>query len=171
MTSMEARFRDATRTVPLPSPWNLSAYLADVAAHRGRSITLAPVPASVLAETGCRGSGLWIARRHDDIIVYDAAATERNADHIILHEVGHMLLGHGRDDGAEPGRAGDSAPLAPTIATLLPSISPQSIQHVLGRNEFGAERERDAEVFADMTMVYATLPQRRTRSFRLFGRR
>jgi hypothetical protein len=164
MTSMEARFRDATRTVPLPSPWNLSAYLASVAAHRGRSISLHTAPAAMLAESGCRGSGLWVARKHDDIIVYDSEATERNADHIILHEVGHMLLGHGRDD-TDP-----AAPLAPTLAALLPSISPVSIRHVLGRSDFGTEREQEAEVFADMTMVYATLPRRRDRSFRLFGR-
>ncbi|QIS14465.1 hypothetical protein [Nocardia arthritidis] len=165
MTSMEARFRDATRIVPLPSPWSLNAYLAQVAAHRGRSIAIRPVPAAVLNESGCRGSGLWIARKHDDIIVYDEAATGRNADHIVLHEVGHMLLGHGRA-GTHPVDR-----LAPTLATLLPSISPHSIEHVLGRNEFGAEWEREAEVFADMTMVYATLPRRKVRSFRLFGRR
>ncbi|WP_433683733.1 hypothetical protein [Nocardia sp. CA-119907] len=164
MTSMEARFRDAARTVPLPSPWNLSAYLANVAAHRGRSISLQAVPASALADIGCRGSGLWVARGRDDIIVYDASATERNVDHIILHEIGHMLFGHGRGETAA------AAPIAPTLAALLPSISPASIEHVLGRNEFGAERERDAEVFADMTMVYATLPRRKDRSFRLFGR-
>jgi hypothetical protein len=75
-----------------------------------------------------------------------------------------MLLGHGRDD-TDP-----AAPLAPTLAALLPSISPVSIRHVLGRNDFGTEREQEAEVFADMTMVYATLPRRRDRSFRLFGR-
>ncbi|MFX0576732.1 hypothetical protein [Nocardia nepalensis] len=164
MTSMEARFRDAARTVPLPSPWNLSAYLASVAAHRGRSISLQAVPAATLADIGCRGSGLWVARGRDDIIVYDASATDRNVDHIILHEIGHMLFGHGRAD------TDAAAPIAPKLAALLPSISPASIEHVLGRNEFGADRERDAEVFADMTMVYATLPRRRDRSFRLFGR-
>ncbi|MEV0246028.1 hypothetical protein AB0H76_05500 [Nocardia sp. NPDC050712] len=160
MTSMEARFGDATRTVPLPNPWNLNAYLADVAAYRGRSISLRSVPAEMLAEKGCRGKGLWLARKHDDIIVFDAAATERNADHIILHEIGHMLLGHGKSD-AEP-----ATPLPPKLAALLPSLS---VQHALGRNEFGADNEREAEVFADMTMVYATLPRRRGR--RLFGRR
>lgn len=164
MTSMEARFRDATRTVPLPSPWNLNAYLAEVAAYRGRSISLQPVPAGTLVEIGCRGSGLWIARKHDDIIVYDSGATERNADHLILHEVGHMLLGHGTEE------SDTAAALAPKLAALLPSFSPGSMKHVLGRAEFGGEREQEAEVFADMTMVYATLPQRRVRSFRLFGR-
>ncbi|MFC9896134.1 hypothetical protein ACFVMC_20805 [Nocardia sp. NPDC127579] len=161
MTSMEARFGDATRTVPLPNPWNLTAYLADVAAYRGRSISLRPVPAEMLTEKGCRGKGLWVARKHDDIIVYDDAATERNADHIILHEIGHMLLGHGKAE-ADP-----NAPLPPMLAALLPALS---VQHVLGRNEFGAEREQEAEVFADMTMVYATLPRRRGRGLRLFGR-
>ncbi|MBF6296593.1 hypothetical protein IU459_03435 [Nocardia amamiensis] len=163
MTSMEARLGDATRSVPLPSPWNLTVYLAAVAAHRGRSISLHPVPKAMLADTGCGGGGLWVARKHDDIIVYDAAATGRNADHIILHEIGHMLLGHHKD--AERGD-----PLPPALAVILPSISPQSIEHVLGRAEFGADREREAEVFADMTMVYSTLPRRRSRSFRLFGR-
>jgi hypothetical protein len=143
----------------------MSAYLASVAAHRGRSISLHPVPARVLAETGCRGSGLWVARKHDDIIVYDADASERDADHIILHEVGHMLFGHGKDE-AEP-----ATPMTLTLTALLPSLSPVTIRHILGRSDFGTEREQEAEVFADMTMVYATLPQRKDRSFRLFGRR
>ncbi|MBF6191195.1 hypothetical protein [Nocardia implantans] len=163
MTSMEARFGDAARTVPLPNPWNLTAYLAAVAAHRGRSISLHPVPKAMLADTGCGGGGLWVARKHDDIIVYDAAATGRNADHVILHEVGHMLLGHDKD--RERGN-----PVPPSLAVILPSISPRSIEHVLGRADFGVDREREAEVFADMTMVYSTLPRRRRRSFRLFGR-
>ncbi len=161
MTSMEAHFREAARTVPLPSPWNLSTYLARVAAHRGRSISLQPIPPAALADTGCRGSGLWVTRGHDDIIVYDATAIERNADHIILHEIGHMLFGHGKE-GTEP--------ITPSLAALLPSISPSSIGHVFGREHFGPDREQEAEVFADMTMVYATLPSRPARSFRLFGR-
>ncbi|WP_238815461.1 hypothetical protein [Nocardia brasiliensis] len=163
MTSMDARLGDATRTVPLPNPWDLSAYLAAVAAHRGRSITLHTAPRAVLHEIGCGAGGLWVARTHDDIIVYDDEAIERNVDHLVLHQVGHMLLEHGeRQDRPDP--------LPPSLAVLLPTMSPRSIEHALGRGDFGEEREREAEVFADMTMVYATLPRRRARSFRLFGR-
>ncbi|MET7767559.1 hypothetical protein [Nocardia sp. NPDC005366] len=161
MTSMEARIGDATRAVPLPNPWNLNAYLGEVAAYRGRSISVRQVPGEMLAERGCRGKGLWVARTHDDIIVYDADAIDRNADHIILHEIGHMLLGHGKAED-EP-----TAPMPTTLASLFPSLS---IQHALGRTEFGADREQEAEVFADMTMVYATLPRKKGRGFRLFGR-
>ncbi|MBF6071398.1 MULTISPECIES: hypothetical protein [Nocardia] len=163
MTSMEARLGDATRTVPLPSPWDVNEYLARVAAHRGRSISLRPVPAELLAGNGCRGAGLWVSRRFDDIIVYDAEATDRNADHIILHEIGHMLLGHGPADDAPT-----AAELPPELAALVPAVPGQ---HVLGRAEFGQDREQEAEVFADMTMVYATLPRRRSRGLRRFGRR
>lgn len=49
-------------------------------------------------------------------------------------------------------------------------MAPGAVAHVLGRDDFGPERERDAGVFAEMTMVYATLPRRKERSFRLFGR-
>ena len=162
MTSMEAHFGDAARTVPLPNPWTINAYLAEVAAHRKRSISLRPVSGDLLAEKGCRGKGLWIARRHDDIIVYDEDATGRNAEHIILHEIGHMLLGHGDLDAAPA-----NAPLPSALAAL---ITASAGQHMLGRAEFGQEGERDAEVFADMTMVYATLPRKQARGFRLFGR-
>lgn len=165
MTSMEARLGDATRTVPLPGPWDVNEYLARVAAHRGRSISLRPVPADVLAENGCRGAGLWVARRYDDMIVFDSGATGRNADHIILHEVGHMLLGHGPSDIAEDPPA---VTLAPALAALLPAVAGQ---HVLGPEEFGPENEQHAQVFADMMMVYATLPRRKKRGIRRFGRR
>lgn len=166
MTSMEARLGDATRTVPLPGPWDVNEYLASVAAHRGRSISVRPVPADTLVENGCRGAGLWVARRYDDMIVFDSEATGRNADHIILHEVGHMLLGHGPDDDTADGLV--PSPLPPDLAALLPDVAGR---HVLGRTEFGPEREQEAQVFADMMMVYATLPRRRSRGLRLFGRR
>ncbi|HLS79098.1 MAG TPA: hypothetical protein VK083_20155 [Nocardia sp.] len=165
MTSMEARLGDATRTVPLPDPWDVNDYLARVAAHRGRSISIRPVPADMLAEIGCRGAGLWVARRYDDMIVYDSEATGRNADHIILHEVGHMLLGHGPDAADLDAPSAGALPAA--LAALLPAVAGQ---HVLGHNEFGPENEQHAQVFADMMMVYATLPRRRKRGLRLFGR-
>jgi len=166
MTSMEARLGDATRTVPLPGPWDVNEYLARVAAHRGRSISLRPVPADMLVENGCRGAGLWVARRYDDMIVFDSEATGRNADHLILHEVGHMLLGHGPSD-ADIADGLLPRPLPPDLAALLPAVAGQ---HVLGRGEFGPEREQEAQVFADMMMVYATLPRRRSRGRRIFGR-
>ncbi|RJO74819.1 hypothetical protein D5S18_15360 [Nocardia panacis] len=178
MTSMEARSGDAARTVPLPNPWDLNAYLAAVAAHRGRPIALRPVPAAVLDETACRVGALWLARGHDDIIVYDDSAGGRATEHVVLHGIGHLLLGHGPAEAHAQGlgsaaldRSASVERLPARLAAALPTISAQSIRHVLGHREFRPDQERDAEVFADMTMVYATLPRRRRRSWWPFGRR
>jgi hypothetical protein len=159
MPGMESRFRELSRDVPVPSPWNLTAYLDAVAEHRGRSITLQPVDTALLAGAGCgTGSGLWIAKRDADVIVYGADTTEWHAEHIIVHEIGHMLLGHGPESA--PAAESAPAPLS-VIAELLPSISPESIAYVLGRSDYESARERDAETFADLVMLQAMRPPRR----------
>jgi predicted Zn-dependent protease len=139
----------------------LQTYLDDVAAYRGRSISLLPIDTARLAGTGCgTGSGLWIAKQDSDVIAYGADTTEWHAEHIIMHELGHMLLGHGPEQ-SESGEAPTSAPTVAAVADLLPSISPESIAHVLGRTDYGTRRERDAETFADMVMLHAMRPPSR----------
>ncbi|MET7769735.1 hypothetical protein [Nocardia sp. NPDC005366] len=160
MAGIDARFRELSRNIPIPRPWNLTAYVGAVAEFRGRAITVHPVDTTVLAGAGCgTGSGLWIAKRDADVIVYGADTTEWHAEHIVAHELGHMLLGHGPDRAA-----GDNAPSTPhtlaAVAELLPSISPESIRHVLGRTDYGSIRERDAETFADLVMLRAMRPRR-----------
>ncbi|MEV0295121.1 ImmA/IrrE family metallo-endopeptidase [Nocardia sp. NPDC050710] len=161
MAGMDTRFRELSRNVPIPHPWDLTTYLDSVAEYRGRAITLQPVDTAVLAGAGCgTGSGLWIAKHDSDVIVYGADTTEWHAEHIIAHELGHMLLGHGPD----PAPADDCAPTTETlsaVAELLPSIAPESIRHVLGRTDYGNTRERDAETFADLVMLQAMRPPRR----------
>lgn len=153
--TIKGRFTELATMIPIPYPWDLAAYVDAVADHRGRPITLRAVDMSGLAGTGCgTGTGLWIARRDEDLIVYDAGTSEWHIEHIILHEIGHMLFGHTRSQGE------DGEVFGPTIATLLPSISPESISQVLGRDDYGTVREREAETFADMVMVQAMLPRR-----------
>ncbi|MFG1791495.1 hypothetical protein [Nocardia sp. NPDC049149] len=158
--AMQARFRNLTRDLPIPQPWDLSSYLDDVAEYRGRSISLLPIDTALLAGSGCgTGSGLWIAKQDSDVIVYGADTTEWHAEHIIVHELGHMLLGHGPEQPAD--EQATTTPTVAAVAELLPSISPESIAHVLGRTDYGTSRERDAETFADMVMLHAMRPPRR----------
>ncbi|WP_254189433.1 hypothetical protein [Nocardia noduli] len=157
MAGMDTRFRELSRDVSIPRPWKLSSYIDAVAEFRGRPITLHPVDTVDLAGAGCgTGSGLWIAKQDSDVIVYGADTTEWHAEHIVAHELGHMLLGHGPDraDGATADHT-----LA-AVTELLPSISPESIRHVLGRTDYGSSRERDAETFADLVMLQALRPRR-----------
>ncbi|MGW4771535.1 hypothetical protein ACWEO2_26240 [Nocardia sp. NPDC004278] len=154
MPSIEERFHNLAGAVPIPSPWDLDSYLTAVASYRHRPITLRPTDTTALAGTGCgTGSGLWIARRDDDIIVYDRATSRWHAQHIILHEIGHMLLEHDQQPVTE------TAVPASTVQMLLPSVSPEAVRLVLGRNAYDSDRERDAERFADLTMMHTNTPQ------------
>ncbi|MEU7219038.1 hypothetical protein [Nocardia iowensis] len=154
MSSMADRFRELSDAVPIPRPWSLDAYVAVVAEYRKRPITLAPMDTSGLGGTGCgTGSGLWIARHDDDIIVYDRDTSPWHAQHIVLHEVGHMLLDHGQQHTGQPDAVGSDA-----LSRLLPSISLDSVRRVLGRDAYGDDYERDAEAFADAAMLHATQP-------------
>ncbi|MFC4126397.1 hypothetical protein [Nocardia rhizosphaerae] len=155
MTIDQQMFEELTRAAPIPYPWDPVEYVNRVAEHRGRPIVLCPIDPQALAGTGCgTGSGLWIAREHDDVVMY-GGATESHAYHIIAHEIGHMLLGH---DQAATGsiEATDALPLH----DLMPSLSTESIRSVLRRQDYSTDRERDAETFADLLMVHAMLPQR-----------
>ncbi|MBF6340693.1 hypothetical protein IU450_33090 [Nocardia abscessus] len=158
MEDLAARFEELGRLVPIPHPWDITEYIERVAQYRGRPITLCPTDVGALSESGCgTGSGLWIAREGDDVIMY-GADTEWHADHIIAHEIGHMLLGHG-------GTAGDAAADLP-LRELMPSLSLETIRGVLRRQDYGSERERAAETFADLLLVEAMLPKRSASRFR-----
>ncbi|WP_062993927.1 hypothetical protein [Nocardia anaemiae] len=158
MEDLAARFEDLGRLVPIPYPWDITEYIARVAQYRGRPITLCPIDVGALSGNGCgTGSGLWIAREGDDVIMY-GADTEWHADHIIAHEIGHMLLGHG-------GTAGAAAADLP-LRELMPSLSLETIRSVLRREDYGSERERAAETFADLLLVEAMLPKRSASRFR-----
>ncbi len=161
MTELNEQFQELIRVIPIPYPWDAVAYVDRVAEFRGRPITLCAIEPGSLSGTGCgTGSGVWIARQHDDVIMY-GADTAWHADHIIAHELGHMLLGHGHD-GAEASPDTSDLPLR----ELMPSLSAEAIMSVLRRRDYSTERERDAETFADMLLVEATLPRRRPSPFR-----
>lgn len=156
MSSMGDRFRELSVVVPFPGPWDLDAYIAAVAEYRGRPIELAAMDTSMLGGAGCgTGSGLWIARHDDDIIVYDRDTSPWHAQHIVLHEIGHMLLGHDRQPSGQADTFRGTA-----LAALMPSIARDSIRHVLGRDAYGDDTEREAEAFADAAMLHATHPPR-----------
>ncbi|MEU2253010.1 hypothetical protein ABZ540_07520 [Nocardia xishanensis] len=158
MEDLAARFDELGRLVPIPHPWDTMEYVARVEEYRGRPITLCPIDVGALSGNGCgTGSGLWIARESSDVIMY-GADTEWHADHIIAHEIGHMLLGHGE---ATSGAAADLP-----LRELMPSLSLETIRSVLRRQDYGSEREHAAETFADLLLVEAMLPKRSASRFR-----
>lgn len=80
----------------LPTPWDLTALVGQIARERDRPIHLMPVEmhGSVL-------HGLWVATSRADYIAYPARSGPFKQTAIVLHEVAHMWLGHPSRDLAE----------------------------------------------------------------------
>lgn len=73
---------------PLPSPWSIRELCDRLAAQRQRELLLHPMTLSALP------LGLWYFDGKRDHIIFRAEATGYHRDHIILHEICHMLARH-----------------------------------------------------------------------------
>lgn len=128
-------------TLRVPQPWDLADFLEQVTALLGKEIRLVPLPTVTAAGLPC---GLVLERAEDIVIAYDAHSSGYHADHIVLHEIGHLLLDHagGTEDGTSRS----------TVETLFPSMDPGSVLRVLHRSDYDDLAERQAELFASLVM-------------------
>ena len=136
------------RKLPIPVPWDRDVFIANIAAQRGRPIHLIPTDTAALAGSPC---GLWLTREHDDLILHEIGTSPYHVFNIVGHEIGHMMLGHGRNRafGADRDREED------LCRRVLPAIDPETVQAVLGRTDYASDQERDAEMFAHILMIAA----------------
>ncbi|MFY1632065.1 hypothetical protein ACN27F_02070 [Solwaraspora sp. WMMB335] len=132
--------RQLDRTVGLPVPFHLEEFLDRWSRHRGgRPISLFPLTVAELPVGTC---GLWLALPDQDIVAFPVDAPRNHRDHIVLHEVGHMLAAHA---------AGPDRPAA-GFADLLPDLDPAMVRSVLGRCAYGDVPEQEAELIASLIM-------------------
>jgi len=125
-----ARLRD----LPLPAPFDVHNLSDRIADRRGRPIRLIPV--SDL--TGV--CGLWIATDTTDLICYERDTTRPHQDHIILHELSHVLCDH-----FPVSLQGNHHTQA-----LFPDLDPAMVRAVLGRAGYTTDEEREAETLASL---------------------
>ncbi|WP_018680939.1 hypothetical protein [Actinokineospora enzanensis] len=117
----------------LPTRSDLAGLCEHLAAVRGRPLHVVPV--AMLASQPC---GMWIATRDADWIFYDQDTTRAHQEHIILHEIGHMICCH---------RGGGHLD-EDTAAVFFPDIDPQLVRDMLARTTYSDAQEQQAEVMA-----------------------
>jgi hypothetical protein len=157
MPNARAMLRSARRRLAdlpeLPEPWDIAEFARRVADQRGRPIELIP---RVMSQYASVATGLWIRRGDRDQIVYDNSGAVLHQDHIILHELAHMLCGHQGITIHAP------APEAPcglfgrgidddALARILSSADEQdrsSPVRVLHRTAYDDQQECEAETLA-----------------------
>nr|WP_063809995.1 ImmA/IrrE family metallo-endopeptidase [Kibdelosporangium phytohabitans] len=132
---MRRRCAVLARTLPMPQPFDARRLCRLVAHQRGRQITFTPMNAH---DSGVLG--LWVATEKTDMIFYEASTTPPHQEHIILHELAHVLCDH------YPARLSASE----LTRMLLPSLDPAMVQRILGRSTYQAEQEQEAELLASL---------------------
>ncbi|MEU3166758.1 hypothetical protein [Streptosporangium sp. NPDC006930] len=130
------RCDEILRDLPLPTPFDAVELCETVARRRGRAIRLAPM------RNGFGVMGLWAAVGDVDMIFYEEATTPPHQEHIILHELGHLLCGH---DKAQ-------LPVAEYALPLMPGLDPRMVRTVLGRTSYSAAEEQEAELLASLIL-------------------
>ena len=118
----------------IPYPWDINQFVDRLERHRARDIDLCAIPWAV--GDSC---GAWQQHPDHDVIAYAENTSGFHQDHIILHEIGHMISQH-------RGRCVLPEDEAQRIA---PDLTPTAFAHLLDRGTSHAE-EREAETIAVM---------------------
>jgi hypothetical protein len=136
--SCRARLRQLT----LPDPFDLTELCRSVSAGRGRPLHVRGIPEPA---TRARPCGIWIATDGEDWIFVDQQTSPLHRQHIVLHELAHMVCGH---TAAE-------LPENDMLRRLFPDLSPAMVKTVLSRTSYQSEPEREAELLASLILAQA----------------
>ncbi|MFJ9469773.1 toxin [Streptomyces caniferus] len=127
----------------LPHACGIATLTEQLSADRGRPIQLVPVALGV--RTPC---GMWLATDTFDVIIVEAETSRLHQDHIIAHELAHMLCHHRDSTGL------DTA----TMRELLPHLDPRRVREMLGRTGYSTAEEQEAEIVASLILERVTRP-------------
>ncbi|MCP2327501.1 hypothetical protein HDA40_006008 [Hamadaea flava] len=131
----------------VPRPFDVRAFCEQVAQWRGRPLHLHELPVEDAADLPC---GMWIATDRADHVFHVPGGSSLHRDHIVLHELGHMLFDHAIT--AEPAGEPDA------LDRLLPDLDPAMVRRVLRRGGYSSEQEQAAEMLASLILQRAATP-------------
>ncbi|WP_283134541.1 hypothetical protein [Rhizohabitans arisaemae] len=158
LSALERRCRRRLKEVFIPRPFDLTKLCVELARRRGRPLIVAPM------EFPSPGpGGLWIAGDTTDYIFHEQATSRFHQEHIVLHEIGHMICRHeasrSRPDprGAQgpPGPPQPPAMDAAHARVLFPHLDPAVVGRLLARTRYSTEEEREAEMIASLILQQA----------------
>ncbi|WP_157777903.1 hypothetical protein [Nocardia terpenica] len=132
--------------ITLPRPFSVQALCDSIARQRNRRLYLHP-----LSEQSGEGMpcGMWIATDAADHIFFEQKTSSFHRDHIILHEIGHILCGHNVVQLLE-----QDYPLLSDGKT-----DDSLVRRALGRTSYTTRQEQEAEMVASLILERATALQ------------
>jgi hypothetical protein len=147
---LRRRCEDIVRTLDqriggIPVPFDLNAFLDQLEADRGHPIELVPFSATAPGKL----CGIWVGTDRLDLIYHEEATSPLHQDHIILHEIGHMVCDH----------TGTALSNTDQVRSLLLTDAVRGqVDTVLGRGAYTTVEEQEAELFATLILEWAARP-------------
>ncbi|MCE7009789.1 ImmA/IrrE family metallo-endopeptidase [Kibdelosporangium philippinense] len=138
LEDLRRRCEQLAESLPIPQPFSAEAFVAALVEHRGRRIELVGMAAK--RDTPC---GMFVETPDADYIFYASNTTRLHQEHIIAHEIGHLLCGH----------KGTSALPEAVTALLMKNLSAKLISRVLGRTVYSEAEETEAEMLASVILI------------------
>ncbi|GAA2273398.1 hypothetical protein GCM10010368_48490 [Streptomyces roseiscleroticus] len=135
----ESKINSILEDLDLPDPFDMEELVTRVSRRRGRPIHLHAFAGISGEELPC---GSWIAMENTDHIYVEDATSPLHRDHIVLHEISHMLLEHTPQQ---------------TLGRTFHHLDAELVTGVLGRTSYDTEEERSAETLAGLIATRAAL--------------
>lgn len=108
-----------------------------VAGQRARRIHRVPIAMSAM-----HPCGFWISTERIDFIVYESDTSRIHQEHIIAHELAHIICCH---------RGGTTFTDA-SARLLFPDLDPDLVRDMLRRAGYSDRQEQEAEMLASLIM-------------------
>ncbi|MEU3627658.1 hypothetical protein BS329_22270 [Amycolatopsis coloradensis] len=148
---LRKRCRKMLHSLDIEPPLDVGVLCERLGEQRGRPIRLMPYPLEVPGPFGC-----WIATSSADYIFFQQETTKSHQDHIVLHELGHMLADHHPGGDAEP---------ADFLRGPAPGLDGDAVHRALRRTSYDEAHEWEAETVATIILEWAsvlnyTIPRR-----------
>ncbi|HEX4226742.1 MAG TPA: hypothetical protein VHZ97_30545 [Pseudonocardiaceae bacterium] len=134
--ALKKHCKSTLRALDLRPPVRVAVLCERLGARRGRPIRPVPYPLPVPGPTG-----LLITSPTADYVLYQQHTSTAHQDHIVLHELGHIIAEH------------SSVELDERSASLLdPATLRTAIGNALARTCYDTDREREAELVATIIL-------------------
>lgn len=131
MQGLRRRAEAKLQELNVEQPFGLENLCLRLAARRGKPLHLRAIALPA------RASGAWLATDRADFVFYEKETSAFHQEHIILHEIGHMLANH-RPVSID----------ADDVAQLLTHLDAALVGRILTRTGYSTDDEEEAEVFA-----------------------
>lgn len=130
---------DVTRTLAALSGVPAHELVDSIAELRGRPIVVIDDPSISSAAGIC---GVWMSLDDRDLVIVSNQFSNVHHDHVVLHELAHLLCEHQTV----------AADLQQQAAAMFPNLAPEFVATMLARSRYDDPQEREAETMASLIL-------------------